>query len=65
MKILTVKRLPTNEVELGLLKEMFDENIIINLQDEGGVEPLGLREATQLEIKFLDEMKKILESNEN
>jgi len=62
MKILTVKRLPTNEDELNLLKELFGDDITINIQDEEGVEPLGLRSATKLEIRFLDEMRRLLEN---
>ena len=63
MKILTVKRLPENEIELNILKEMFGQDIVVNLQDELSIEPLGLRNATQLEIKFLEEMKKLMEQN--
>lgn len=63
MNILTVKRLPENEIELNILKEMFGQDIVVNLQDEGLIEPLGLRSATQLEIKFLEEMKKLMEQN--
>ena len=64
MNILTVKRLPENEIELNTLKEMFGEDIVVNLQDELSIEPLGLRSATQLEIKFLEEMKKLMEQND-
>jgi hypothetical protein len=62
MKILTIKRLPQTQEEMDLLKDMFGDGLIYNLFDEGSKEPLGLREATDLEIKFLSELKTILEN---
>lgn len=61
MEILTIKRLPQTEEELTLLKELFGESIIINLYDEEGNEPIGFRKATDLEVKFLNELKEVLE----
>lgn len=61
MKILTVKRLPTSEQEMDIVKEFFEEGeeVIFNIYD--GSEPLGLRSATALEKKFISELKTIME----
>lgn len=64
MNILTVKRLPQTEEEMNLIKEFFGE-VVYNLYDESANEPLGFRAATNLEIKFLSELKEILEKQQS
>lgn len=63
MKILTVKRLPTSEEEMNIVKEFFDdgEEIVFNIFNDVEGEPMGLRSATGLEVKFLEQLKTIME----
>ena len=65
MTIVTLKRLPQSQEEINLLTELFGEGLIFNLFDENGKEPVGFREATDLELKFLSELKERLEQNQN
>lgn len=59
MNILTVKRLPTTEQEMDIIKEFFGE-VVFNLYDETGSEPIGLRAATSLEVKFINDLQEIM-----
>jgi predicted HTH domain antitoxin len=59
MNILTVKRLPETEQEMDIIKEFFGE-VVFNLYDENGYEPIGFRSATSLEVKFINELQEIM-----